>query len=165
MIPQFRQPDRTGAAGRAWLRQCKSDVPDHQATLASWLVNVYGAHPFWQWWAVSVVHLRDVPGQSRPAHKAYPEAAYEFLIVAIDPAWPEASSTADDLELPFLSPIDVCEQFHGVDDANAFRFCGMAVDLIVGGRLSPDQDYRSVWREVVRDSIAHLRDGRHGGVC
>lgn len=156
------EPTLTGPAGRAWLIPNKSNVLDHQAGLASWIVNVPGAHAFWAHWMVAVCHLRDIPG-ARPAVKKYPEAEYEFVIASINPELcpnptPE-SALQDGLQL--LSPMDVVEQFHGVSDHDAIRVCEGAIRAIMAGHMSPDQDYRPIWREAIRETVRHFREGKH----
>jgi hypothetical protein len=155
-------PTLTGPAGRAWLITKESDVLAHQASLASWIVNVPGAHPFWSYWMVAVCHLRDIPGV-KPAIKQYPSAEYEFLIASIDPERCPDPTTEQALAegLPLLSPIDVAEQFHGVKDQDAFRVCEAAIRAIVNGQVSPDQDYRPIWKTLIRETVKHFREGRH----
>ena len=155
-------PTYTGPAGQAWLIPNESTDPSHQASLASWIVNVPGAHPFWAYWMVAVCHLRPLPGV-KPALKKYEEAEFEFLIATIDPELcpnptPEYALSEG---LRFLTPIDVAEQFHGVTDHDAIRVCEGAIRAILQGAMSPDQDYRSVWRDVIQKTVGHFRDGKH----
>lgn len=153
----MRDPDLTGKAGRAWKAPLDSDQP--HGTLAGWLINVPKAHPFWSWWAINMIHLRDIEGVP-PAKKHYPEAQYEFLIYAINPELcPEPDP--DKPPYPHLVPVDVCEQFHGVLDVDAVRICELAVLSIVDGRLSPDQDFRSAWHNTIQTTAEHYRQGKH----
>src|SRR6185436_14739660 len=85
-VAQYRPADLTGPAGAAWiadLEKCRRER-DHEATLWSALLRVPGAHPFWSWWLLTVLHLRDIPGV-RPAHLQFEGAGHEFSIIAIDP--------------------------------------------------------------------------------
>jgi hypothetical protein len=126
-----------------------------------WLVNAPGAHPLWQWWVVALIHLRPIEGV-RPAHKRYPEAEHEFIIFSIDPeSCPEPDPEKAAEGYPHLVPIDVVEQFHGVGDHDAKRICESAVRAIVGGVLSPDQDYRGAWKKCIEGTVAHYRAGKH----
>jgi hypothetical protein len=156
-----RPPDVDGLA-RAWLLENKSDVADHQGTLAMWLVTAPWAHPFWSWWSVGCLHLRPIAGV-KPAYKRYPEAEFEFLILSIDPDWTptDDSETLAKTGLPFLTPPDVIEQFRGVSDRDAIRITEAAVRAICAGRMSPDQDYRSVWKSLIANTVAHFRAGAH----
>lgn len=122
-------------------------------------MNVPGAHAFWSWWTVTLVHLREVPGVP-PPHLKYPEAEYEFTIFSINPeACPEPDPDA--VGHPILTPPDVVEQFHGVSDEDAERICLGAVQAIVNGHISPDQDYRGVWKMLMAGTVEHFRQGAH----
>ena len=153
----MREPDLKGACGKAWLLKAQADKP---ASLASWLVNRPGAHPHWQWWLVSVVHLRDVPGLP-PANKQYPEAEFEFLIYSIDPTSCPNPVPDDDGGYPHLIPFDVVEHFHGIQDGEAVRLCEGAIYSIVEGIISPDQDYRPVWSQLIAGTVRHFVEGKH----
>lgn len=157
------EPTISGVAGRAWKLSVESDKPDHDASIASWLVNVPGAHPFWSHWLVGMCSLRDIPGVP-PAKRSYPEAEFEFLIASIDPSempspMPEVGKACGGF--PLLSPFDVVFQFHGVIDADAGRICELAVRAMCDGRLSPDQDFRSAWEATLTKTVEHFRTGKH----
>lgn len=156
-----RPPDIEGPRARAWLVPNRIAKPDHAASLACYLVNAPHAHPAWQWWRVCVIHLRDIPGV-KPAHKRYPAAEYEFMIYAIDPTTrPEPDPDNPEEGWPYLVPIDVIEQFHGVSDRDAVRVCHLAVTAIANGFLSPDQDYRTAWRGCLAATVADFASGTH----
>lgn len=158
----MREPDIKGPFGRAWFIQVKTENPDHNACLGSWVVNVPGAHPFWEHWLVAVVHLRDMPGQSKPAYKKYPEAEFEFGIHSISPETCPQPDPDKALEgYPLLSPADVVEHFHGVSDKDALRIGEGAILAMVNGRMSPDQDFRSMWSRLITGTVAHFRSGAH----
>jgi hypothetical protein len=157
----MRPADARVPAGRGWKVPIPADgEPAWAATLNAWIVNVPGAHPFWSWWQVSVVHLRDLHGVP-PAHRRYPEAEYEFMIVAFDPDTPPDPDDRGGDGAKFLTPIDVVEQFHGIADAQAAQLCDGAVAAILRGRASPDQDYRSWWHACIRSSVEHAALGGH----
>jgi hypothetical protein len=152
----MRDADRIGQAGRAWQLALNSEWP---ACLAGWLVDRPGAHPWWHNYIVAVVHLRDVPGVGA-AKKQYPEAAYEFQIVTVNPEeCPVPDPDAG--HWPFLIPPDVIHQFHGVKDEDAVRICELAVSAIADGLLSPDSDFRSAWKASLETTVRHFVDGRH----
>jgi hypothetical protein len=156
----MREPDVTGPAGKAWIMTAAASQPDHQAHLESWLLQVPGAHPLWQHWVMALVHLRDVPGV-KPAHRQYPEAEHELLILSLDPGHPANPDLAAGERLHFLTPPDLVHQFHGLTDDRARQLGTMAVRAICNGHLSPDQDFRSVWRTVIDATVAHYRQGAH----
>jgi hypothetical protein len=151
-----RDPDIKGRVAEAWLIKLKSE---DRGTLAGWVVRG-PFHPFWQWWMVTVVHLRDIPGQS-PAHKSYPEAEFEFIILSANPEHspPDPDNPAGGYK--FLVPPDVVEQFHGVSDHDAKRILESSVRAICDGIMSPDSDYRSIWKETLAGTVQHFREGGH----
>lgn len=152
----MREADQTGSVGCAWKLQ--SD-PKSPACLVAWLVDRPGAHPWWHCYIVSVVHLRDAPGVE-PAKKSYPEAAYEFQIITINP---EECPTPDPdaKDFPLLLPPDVIYQFHGVTDEEAVRIGALAITAIVDGLLSPDTDFKSAWKDSLAKTVKHFVEGRH----
>lgn len=160
----MRPPDRTGNGVRAW-KLVATQPPrnvDHTATLGAWLINCTWAHPAWQWWFMGLVHLRPIQGQSKPAFRRYPEAEFEIVVWSIDPERcpaPDPDQYGDGY--PMLLPIDHEHQFHGVSDADAVRIADLFVRAIADGILSPDQDFRSVWRHHLDATVAHYRAGKH----
>lgn len=158
----MREPDVTGPFAKAWFFSNKDPkVPDHQACLGSWLLNMPGAHPFWSYWLVTCVHLRDIPGV-KPAHKKYPEAEFEFSIHSIDPErCPEPDPDKALEGFPLLSPVDVVEHFHGLSDRDALRVAEAGINAMCHGRISPDQDFRAEWHRVITGTVEHFRQGGH----
>lgn len=161
----MREPDFKGIAGRAWkIPHPKDGPPDWAATISVYLLNVPGAHPFWSFWALSVIHLRPIPGV-RPAVITTPNASHEFMIVSIDPDW-KPDEIVDDLGfskgLPFLTPVDVVQQFIVGNDEQAAALAELCVRTVCDGHLSPDQDYRRAWKETIVQTAEHLRVGHHG---
>ena len=133
---------------------------DHPACLAHWLVNVKGAHPFWEHWYVALIHLRDLPGVD-PAKKRYPEAEYEFIIASISPEEAPEPDPDQKGSYPLMTPIDVVEQFHGVSDRDAIRIAQAGIQAMMQGRISPDQDFRSMWHGLIWNTIDHFKQGKH----
>lgn len=160
----MREPDQKSHLARAWNLDLSKvpEGPAKEAAVASWLLNVPGAHPFWSYWVMSVISLRDLPGM-KPAHKCYPEAEYEFMILAVDPERHPAPDP--DLILlegfGWLDPIDVMEQFHGISVMDCRRLAEGSVRAICSGFISPDQDYRPAWKSLIAGTVQHLAEGRH----
>jgi len=151
-----RSPDFFGSAGSAWRIKLPEPTikPDHKATLIMYLVNGIGYHPIWNHWAISLISLEEIPGVL-PAMKKYPEAAYELIVVALDPNKPLPDP--DQLyEKPphMLTPFDVICQFHGVDDDEAKEIITILVKEILAGELSPDQDFRKLWKLKIAERAA-----------
>lgn len=161
-----RAPDLQGVVGRAWIIPLSAvkTTADHEATLECYLLDVPGVHAFWHRWALYVIHLREVPGQTKPAHITLPGATHELMILSIDPDWsPDFAKRALGFEggIPFLSPPDVVQQFIVRDDADARQLAGLCVRCIVDGMASPDQDWRRWWAGTIATTASHIREGRH----
>lgn len=156
----MRDPDLQGPYGRGWQLKHIETRPDHQASLGTWLVNCPNAHPFWHWWMVGMVSLRDIPGV-KPATKRYPEAEYEFMIYSINPEECPNPEPDDPEGYPHLLPVDVVEQFHGVTERDAGRILTSAIQAIMNGVLSPDQDYRQAWKASLAATVQHFSSGHH----
>src|SRR5205085_2875503 len=60
-------------------------MPEQVATLAHWFVSAPAAHPVWPHYLLFCVHLRDVPGQSRPPFRRFPDASHELMLIALNP--------------------------------------------------------------------------------
>jgi hypothetical protein len=146
----MRTPDKVGV-GRAWRVILEPRTLDQTATLACWLVHCPGAHPFWDHWLIACIHLREIEGVAPPA-KDYPEAEFELMVAALDP---KSDLDPDRCNWQVLTPLDVHEQFHGVSDEIAQHIAEMFVNVVVSGKLSPDRDYRSVWRTMLRNTVDH----------
>ncbi len=160
----MREPDEQSPYARAWNLDLTKipDRPEKVLAISSWLINMPGAHAFWSYWTLSIISLRDVPGV-KPAVKRYPEAEYEFMIMAINP---EKCPLPDpDLMLtdgyPWLTPIDVVEQFHGISEMDCRRLAEGAIKAILSGQVSPDQDYRPMWKALIAGTVQHFADGHH----
>jgi len=153
-----RDPDFTGRGGSAWR------LPPHErwpTTLASFLLDVPGAHPHWHRWMLSVVHLRDAAGFP-PATVTLAGAAHELVVGAIHPDW-EPDGTVDDLGVsrgvPFLRPLDVIRQFIVRSDEDAARLAERCTRAVTDGVLSPDQDWRRIWAGFIDTTAARLCEG------
>jgi hypothetical protein len=150
----------SGAAGSGEVITAPPVRPDQDATLRAWLLEIPRASPAWRHYLLAVVHLRPIDGV-RPANKQYPEAEYELMVVALNP---DKNPRADDLQtLQHLTPINVVEQFHGVDDEQARQICDAAARAVVGGTLpaEPDGAGRDWWHACLQQMVDHYRQGVH----
>jgi hypothetical protein len=159
------EPTVAGPAGRAWRTRLKPigerGKPDTDGTVCCWLINAPGAHPFWSYWALSLIHLRPIEG-TKQAHKAFETATHELMIMALDPSKPlPPLDVSADWPLHWLTPLDVCQQFEVPSDEAADEIATLCVRSIVDGRISPDQDYRSYWRVSIEATAEHYRTGGH----
>lgn len=153
----MRAPDIEGVRGKAWKIISR---PDHQAHIAGYIVSSPHYHPIWSYWLVNVCHLRDLPGVP-PAYLAYPGAEYEFCIQSCDPTRDAPDPDHPEKGYHTLCPVDVVEQFDGVSDDDARRMCEACVRGICDGLISPDQDYRSLWKKTIATTASHFRSGAH----
>lgn len=151
----MKSPDFFGRVGSAWKIKLPDSLikPDHKATLIEYLVNGVGYHPIWDHWYVSLISLEDIPGVL-PATKYYPEAAYEIIVVALDPNKPLPNPDRIYETPPHtLTPIDGIYQFHGMSDDEAKKMVTTLVNEIIAGKLSPDQDFRKLWESKIAERV------------
>lgn len=120
-------------------------------TLSTWLIEG-PFHLMWSQWMCSLVHLRG-EHQGKPARLQFPEATHELVILAQHPDHPLTRDSTPDSLRP-MTPIDVAQQFRAADDAAALKRIEGLLDMVRNGRLSPDQDFRSVWRQLLTEHPA-----------
>lgn len=154
----------SGPGGSAW-RVTLPPVgqrrrPDEDGTVDLFLLHIIGAHPLWDHWLASVIHLRPIAGV-KPPHIRVSGATHELLIVALDPTepLPGLDGAAPGWQPRYLTPIDVVEQFQVADDAIAAEILELAVRAMVDGAASPDQDWRSWWRASLGQIARQFSDG------
>jgi hypothetical protein len=149
-----QQPWRESAHTQIWdvterARQFGTQHPQDDASLAVWFVHAPWMHPFWCWHYVSVIHLRDLPGQSKPAVRTVPGATHELIVLSVDPDTPPDLKTADLGRVKYLTPPDVVQQFIAANDAEALRRIEEGLGLTVDGQLTLDSDGRMAWRHLL----------------
>jgi len=154
----MRTPDFIGP-WKAWRVAIASQNPPAEVCLAGYLLHCPGAHTFWSWWGLSIVHLRDLPGM-QPAVKLYPQAEYELIVYAIDPL-KVPHPDPDKPPFAMLTPLDVQEQFHGLSDTQVQEMGAVFAQAVALGHISPDQDFRRMWRVFIRDEVKK-RGGGYG---
>jgi len=161
-----RTPTFHGGAGTAWRLDGTTHRPNWPASLDLYLVHCPAAHPLWSWYVVSGCSLADLPGVP-PARKHYPEAEWEVSIFALNPehdgdlmVWLRGPASAT-LAWRHLEPVNVVEQFHGVDRDGANRILGFMARAIVNGTISPDSDAREAWKGTIANTVEHMTTGGH----
>lgn len=156
----MRTPDKRGIAGRGWELPLVRKRIHQLACLAAWLVHAPESHIIWPYKLVGLIHLRPIVGVPSPTLH-YAGAQFELTVVSINPErCPEPDPDLSNEGYPILRPVDVVEQFHGVDDATALQVCMGAIDSICAGQLIPDQDFRSHWHSDIQERVRRLRDAR-----
>lgn len=160
----MREPDVTGVYGRAWKSGAKPQNASQTAALEAWIVQCPMAHPLWHTYALYVVHLRAIPGEPLP-NLQYPEAEYEFGLVALHPDHEVDPDDADTIH--HLTPPNVIVQFHGCSDEWAGSIADKAARIIVAGGMTPEPEgvmgAREAWQQSIRATAAHENDPTHGG--
>ena len=148
-------PTLENANRRAWERALLPNTPP--AYLKGWLLEVPGAHPFWKFWMVSMIALREMPGVP-PAIKDSPDMTHEFSIYTINPeVCPDPDPAANVHFFPFLHPADVLVQVRLPSDGQALALLRVGVTWAVDGLLSPDSDFRSVWQQRIREEAQRMQ--------
>jgi len=151
-----KEPDIINGRRMAWnLRSVDAMVRkgEYRACLGAWLVHWPGGHPCWSYWLLSVVHLRPIAGQSQEPALHFPDAAYEFSILSVDPILnpylPDESEGGGYFTL--VPPDLICQvAANGFDDAHAEKVGLEWVVDLVRGPVSPDQDFSSYWKHYLR---------------
>jgi hypothetical protein len=144
MLPA-QAADYQGDLGRAWrvdfrtLLRKKKAPADQDATVAYWYVNAPYAHPVWHSYVIGAIHLRDIPGQSKPATINLPGATHEVFLFALDPDRPI------DVAGPPHYLANYIGQFIEPSDEAAVERIERAVRDICDGVLNPDTDYTQWW--------------------
>lgn len=151
-ISSLRDPDIVGECGQAWDNYednvRKSLLP--HATIGSWVVLAPRYHPFWDCYAIGVIHLRQVAGLKSPNIIA--GHTHEIFVIALHPQFPLVVDASERLHM--LMPPNFVGQYNAQDDEHAREIAEQAVRDICEGRLNPDTDARSQWARRFTDSRA-----------
>lgn len=148
--------------GRAWKidlevsRKICNIKPEEDGTVAFWLIEAPWAHPHWHSYALTCIHLRDIPG-----HKPviYLEGAtHEFFILALtvegDRArLAETGMVGREGAPKVLLPPNFAAQFIAETDEDAEKLIEDTVKDVCDGTLNPDTDYRSQWIKRFGDAM------------
>jgi hypothetical protein len=161
----MRPPDLKGHA-EAWtipIDPTRKDWrPDWDAGIVHYLLHCQWSHPFWSWYSVSGIHLRDIPGV-RPPRRDKPNASHEVIIMALNPRMkpdPDKLATGEQ-SLDYLIPLDLEHQVEDLTDDQFKQLMQDIIVVIVEGRASPDQDWRQWWRSAIDATAQHIREGKH----
>lgn len=141
---------------------------DSPAGLDSWVITAPCWHPYWSQYSLSVVTLTDLPGVPAPV-KHFPEATHELLVVTLNPEhgpYDARTITLTAGDLPFLTPVNIAQQFVATDD-QARHLAQLCARAVVHGVLCPEtadapDRVRTYWRQTIRDTLNHDRDPHHG---
>lgn len=150
-----------------------ADVPPEvraaiETTRGSWLITSPVWTPAWTQWVLSLVTLGDHPGLPKAKLK-FDGATHELLLLAVHPDSPQTVETVQGHcrtgDLPFLTPINVAEQFECTDD-EARAVAWLAARAVVNGQLPAEpplgyESFRATWLAACTKTLAHLRGEAH----
>ena len=131
------------------------DRPDLVAVVSSWFIFAPKQSPVWNHYALSTIHLRDVPG-TKPVVRLFPQATHEIVLAALDPR--EKPQAEDPYTWQYLR-LNLCEQIVLRNDAAASAICRAGAEQIVAGRLwaeAPSPGTFEPWRTFLRLHSAAL---------
>lgn len=134
----------------------------------TWLITSPGWHPLWSQYVLSIVSLEDHPDFPPPVIKFH-GATHELLLLAINP---DHQLTVEKVQnfcktgnLPYLSPINISEQFECIDE-EIQQIAWLAARAVVNGHLNPEvadapTRIREDWLTACTKGLAHMRGEDH----
>lgn len=131
-----------------------------------WLLHCPGQSALWSDFYLGVVHLREIEGE-RPAVLRLEGATHEVMLLALDPAVPLTAETLGDQPLPYLTPLNVEEQFIVPSDDAAIELLRLCAKAVVDGLLwaePPLRGQREPWATCVSETAAHFRGEHDAGL-
>lgn len=142
----MREPEINEQWGAAWRVTIPGDKP--HTGISWWLLSCPWAHIAWNRYFVSVIHLRHDP-RFPPPKLQRPDMTHELQIIALSD---ECTPNPDDIFGTYvpLHPANLAEQVKLDSDEHAAEMCRDAVVEVCRGAMSPDSDWRDIWRHWVR---------------
>lgn len=154
--------------GKAWecdvpaLRRAMSVREEDDAVLTNWIVEAPWAHPSWHSYAITLMHLRELPDKRRTVFYL-DDATHEIWVHALDPEGDREKLIRGGGGFDcchVLSPKNFASQFIEIEDRFALERVEAAVRLICEGKLSPDSDHaRCCWPRLFGDCMLKDRPG------
>lgn len=134
-------------------RHLQDGRSDWAATIDCWVVHAPGHSTAWEHFTMAIIHLREIDGVP-PAYHTYPGSEYELIVAALDPEHPIDFDSPELQSFQWLTPFNVIEQFHDVDDTKAAEILERLVEDAVQGQapLEPEgiRGGREWWRDRLR---------------
>jgi hypothetical protein len=164
---ELSQDHLEGPFGRAF-RIALPQRPDTAEWVCYWVISSPWWHPLWSQYALGVVRLRQgVPGFPDPVLK-FEGATHELHVLALNPdfgPWNERKVVEADYALPYLTPINIVEQFTARDN-EMDMLAGLCVLGVLNGHLNPETagapaTIREAWLTSMVRTLAHLRGEEH----
>lgn len=134
-----------GVAGEAERCTISPKNPDQEATLGAWLIHAPGQSPAWDHYLLMLVHLRDLPGQTRRASRQFPEAEHQMTLFALGR---KGHPVKDDYATWWpLFPANGELQFGGATDEQALTALDVLAYAICNGSLPAEPAHPRPGRE------------------
>lgn len=162
-------PRQEGPHG--WADEMEVGEPEGPEVLCQHLINAPVWHPMWSQYALVVVRLRDgIPGMPPPDRK-FPGATHEMIVMALNPERGSFGTGAEFLDfmrasgIPYLTPINIAEQFQAADD-EIRHITKLAARAVISGFLNPEtagapEIVREQWLTSMTKTLAHIRGEAH----
>lgn len=115
------------------------------AAVGAWFLECPGAHPLWDQYLVTLIHLRPFPGAPAPVLYAR-GATHEIILLALNPKV-RMGRKSKTTEAKWINPPNFVGQFIAEHDAAAREKVERVIAEVEAGRLSPDSDARIEWKK------------------
>ena len=121
------------------------------AQIAMWFLHLPEAHPAWQHYMLTLIHLRDLPGMP-PATKEREDDTHEIVPMPLDSGNEPHVEDLDSMRA--LTPPNIAVQFRSGSDEEAMEVAEMVVWRLVRGTLPAEpvgiRGAEEGWRQMVR---------------
>ena len=140
-----RPAARWGQLNAYW--HCDMPAEVAHTNLAIWLLHSPKTHPAWEYWMVSLIHLRSDPRLGE-AVKQNPEHTHELMVAAVSPG-EMPPNPAEPQSVQMLRPYDLVQGFAAVSDAEALSVVERMLERFIDGHLPPDSDFARQWQQLL----------------
>lgn len=135
-------PSLVGEFGRAWVIPVEK-LAHPLASVCAWVIEAEWANCMWHSYAVSLIHMREVPGLDPPKVNL-PGATHEFYLFALNPQKPRRAMIETG-SIHFMTPVNFGAQFVAPNDAAVVERIEATIKEVCDGLLNPDTDSRRHW--------------------
>lgn len=137
----------------------KVDTIYAEAGVAAWLLHCPGQSAAWEYYCLSIVHLRPIKGKK--ATKEFKKATHEIILYAISP---DIIPCVANLPWIWLTPFNVVEQVELPDDESAKILAKLCVQAVLVNALPAEPmlaGAKEPWHTSLIKTSAHLRGEAH----
>lgn len=153
IYPIEKKPAEEFSNGNVW---DVDGVEGHPTCLRIVILRFPEAHPMWHDYMLSLVHLRPVEVMPAPSLQNQ-NSSHELMCFALDPAANNQPTNFDSFK-PLL-PQNLVFQFEGLTDDQAKEAFAHYLTALSNGRMSPDTDYRTAQRTMLKAIQRDVLDG------